>query len=61
MTHNTTKAFRSLTALLLALILLLSMLPAVAETPDQIPVLQEGVQEGSVTGRGGSLRPTGSE
>ncbi len=61
MTHNTTKAFRSLTALLLALILLLSMLPAAAETPDQIPVLQEGVQEGAVTGRGGSLRPTGSE
>lgn len=64
MTTNKTGFFRSATAVLLALIMLLSVLPVSAETeaavPDQSLILPEGVEEATLPVTKGSARPNGS-
>ena len=53
MIKGRTKIIRSATALLLTLIMLLSALPAPAEKAgNRIPVLPEGIEEGSIPGTG---------
>ena len=58
MTANKTGFFRSVTAVLLALIMLLSVLPVSAESATQFPELPEGVEEGTFTEEW-SVRPSG--
>ncbi len=56
MTATKTGFFRSVTAILLALIMLLSVLPVSAETADQFPDLPEDVQEVTLPISEGSAR-----